>query len=86
MNFVNSDLAADGAESEGVEEAPVADVAGVGGAFPGARLRAAALVEEHDFGAVDNVGLDLCYVEILLNLPNSDDIVVRRPPYLQIKP
>lgn len=70
------DLAANGAESEGVEEAPVADPAGIGGAFARARLRAAALVQEHDFGAVDNVGLDLCYVQILLNLPNSNHIVV----------
>lgn len=80
------DLAANGTESEGIEEAAVADAAGIGGgAFPGARLRAAALIQKHDFRAVDNVGLDASDIQKLLNLPHSDHVVVRRSPYLRIK-
>lgn len=74
------DLAAEGAEAEGVEEAAVADLAGVGDALSGSGLRA--LVEEDDAGAVDDVRLNAADVQDLLQLRNPDHVVVRRPPYL----
>lgn len=75
-----SNLAAKRAEFEGVEEAPVADVAGVGDAFSRPRLRP--LVQENHLGAVDYVRLHRADVQILLYLRHSDNVVVRRPPYL----
>ena len=73
-------LAAERAEAEGVEEAAIAYLAGVGDAFSGAGLRA--LVQEHNLSAVDYVCLNTAYVQVLLNFIHSDHIVVRRPPYL----
>lgn len=70
-------LAANGAESEGIEEATVTDTAGVGDAFARPRLRAAALVQKHYLRTVDNVGLHPCDIQILLNLTYSDYIVIR---------
>lgn len=67
-------LAAKGAESEGVEEAAVADTAGVGDALGWPGLRA--MVEEHYLGAVDNVGLNPCYVQVLLNLTHPYHIMI----------
>lgn len=52
------------------------DGAGVGDSFAGPGLRAAALVEEHYLGAVDNVCLNPCYVQVLLNLTNPYYIMV----------
>lgn len=63
----------------------MADAAGVGGAFSRPRLGAAALVQKHNLGAVDNVGLHTSDIQILLNLTNPDYIVIRRSPYLQFK-
>lgn len=76
----SSQLAAEGAEAEGVGEAAAADLAGVGDALPGPRLRAA--VEEHDLGAVDHVRLHVRYVDQLPHLRHPDHVVVRRPPNL----
>ena len=73
-------LASEGAEAEGVEEAALADVAGVGDALAGPGLRA--LVEEHDARAVDDVGLHAGDVQHLLDLRHADHVVVRGPPYL----
>ncbi|RZR99419.1 hypothetical protein BHM03_00028982 [Ensete ventricosum] len=78
------DLAAEGAEAEGVEQAPVADLAAVGDAL--ARPRLGAFVEEDDAGAVDDVRLHTGEVQHLLDLGNSDHVVVGRPPYLQPTP
>lgn len=49
-------LAAKRAESEGVEEAPLTNFTSVGDTF--ARPRLGPLIQEHNFGAVDNVGLN----------------------------
>ena len=74
-------LAAEGAEAEGVEQAAVADMAGVGDAFAVAQLRPA--VDEHHPRAVDHVRLDPSDVQNLLDLRHADHVVVRRPPDLQ---
>ncbi|CAL9077582.1 unnamed protein product, partial [Musa acuminata var. zebrina] len=77
-------LAAEGAEAEGVHEAPLADLADVGDALAGPLL--GALVEEDDAGAVDNVGLHAGDVQHLLDLRDSDHVVVGRPSYLKPMP
>lgn len=76
----SGDLAAEGAEAEGVDEAPLANLAGVGDALARPGLRP--LVEEDDSGAIDDVGVDTAYIQHLLYLRNSYYIVVRRSPYL----
>lgn len=73
-------LAAERAEAEGIEEAALADFAGVGDAFAGPRLRP--FVQEDDSSAVDNVGLNAGDVQNFLNLWYSYHIVVRRPSNL----
>lgn len=59
-------LAVERAEAEGIEEAALADFAGVGDAFAGPRLRP--FVQEDDSSAVDNVGLNAGDVQNFLNL------------------
>lgn len=78
------DLAANGAECEGVEEAAIADAAGIGGSFSRARLRAAALIQEYNFGAVDNVGLNPGDIQVFLDFPHSNYIMIWWSSYLQI--
>jgi hypothetical protein len=68
-------LAAEGAEAERIEEAALADLAGVGDALAGPRLRA--LVQEHNARAVDDVGLHSRDVQHLLYLRHADHVVVR---------
>lgn len=67
-------LAAERAEAEGVKEAALAYFAGVGDAFSGPRLRT--FVQEHNSGAVDNVGLDSSDVQHFLYLRNPNHIMV----------
>jgi hypothetical protein len=67
-------LATERAEAEGVKEAALTDLTGVGDAFAGPRLRA--LVQEHDPGTVYNVGLDACNVQNFLNLRDPYHIMV----------
>lgn len=67
-------LAAERAEAEGVKEAALAYFAGVGDAFSGPRLRT--FVQEHNSGAVDNVGLDSTDVQHFLYLRNPNHIMV----------
>lgn len=76
-------LATKGAESEGIEKAPIAYLASVGDAFSRSGLRP--LIQENHFSAVDYVGLNRSNIQILLNFSNSDNIVVRRPPYLRFE-
>lgn len=80
MSKQKRNLASEGAEAEGVREAPAADLAGVGDALAGPGLRAA--VEEHDLGAVDHVRLHVGDVDQLPHLRHPDHVVVRRPTYL----
>lgn len=51
-----NNLATEGAESEGIKEAALADFTGVGDTFAGPWLWP--FVKEHDLRAVDNVGLN----------------------------
>ncbi|KAK3020314.1 hypothetical protein RJ639_046526 [Escallonia herrerae] len=69
-------LTAERAEREGIEEAALADMAGVGDTFTRPGLRA--LIEEDNLGTVDDIGLNPCYVQIiLLYLGHPYHIVVR---------
>lgn len=74
------ELAAHGAEPEGVLEASATDLTGVGHSLPKPQLRP--LVEEHDPRTVDDVCLNFRDVDVFLNLAHSHHIVVGRPPYL----
>lgn len=67
-------LATEGAEFEGVEEASLADFTGIGDTFARPRLRP--LVQEDHSGAVDNVGLDSTDVQNFLNLRDPYHIMV----------
>lgn len=74
------DLAAEGAESEGVGEAAVAYLAGEGDAFTGAGLRP--FVQEHNLGAVDHIRLNAADVDVPLDFANPHHIMIRRSPNL----
>lgn len=76
-------LAAKGTEAEWIEEATLADLAGVGDSFSRPRLRA--FIQEDDSCAVDNVGLDTGDVQHFLNLRNPDHIMVWWSPYLSMQ-
>ena len=80
IRVLRLNLAAEGAEGEGIEEAAFADLASVGHSLPRPRLRA--FVQEHDSGAVDDVGLNAGDVEKFLNLGNPNHVVVGGPPNL----
>lgn len=70
-----SQLAANGTEPEGIQEAAAADLTGVGDAL--SRPRLWPLVEEDDFGAVDDVSLDVRNVYKFRHLRHPDHIVIR---------
>lgn len=76
----SNNLATKRAEPEGIEEAALANLAGVGDAFSGPGLWS--FIEEDDLCTVDNVGLNRGDVQVLLNLRDPYHIMVRRPPYL----
>lgn len=69
-----SKLATQGAEPEGIQEAPAANLAGVSHPLPGPRLRP--LVQEDDLGAVYNVRLDAGDVDKLRHLRHPDHVMV----------
>lgn len=72
---MDSNLAAKRAEAEGVEEAAIADLAGVGDALARPRLRP--FVQENNLSAVDYVCLNRAYVQELLNFIHPYYIMVR---------
>lgn len=73
-----NNLAAEGAEAEGVEEGAGADLARVGGGGGlGAATRLGPLVEEEHARAVDHVSLHPGDVQNLLDLRHPHHIVVR---------
>lgn len=75
-------LAAKRAEAEAIiNEATIANLAGIGYAFPGPRLRP--LVQEDDFSTINHICLDPGYIKILLYLIHPYNIMIRRSPYLQ---
>lgn len=74
-------LATEWAETEGIKEASLTDMAGIGDTFSRPRLRP--LVQEHNFGTVYYICLDSCNVQIFLNLRHPYYIMIWWPPYLQ---
>lgn len=76
----SSQLATERAEAECVKEAPVAYFAGIGNALAWPRLRP--FIEKNNPGAVYNVSLHAADVEHFLNLWNTNNVMVRRPSYL----
>jgi hypothetical protein len=68
-------LASKRAEAERIKEAALTDMASVGNTFTRPRLRP--LIQEHNFCTVDDVGLDLCYVQVFLNFRHPNHIMVR---------
>ena len=74
-------LAAKRTEAEAIiNEATIANFAGIGNAFPWPRLRP--LVQKNHFSTIDHICLDTWYVKILLYLIHSYNIMIRRSPYL----
>jgi hypothetical protein len=74
-------LAAKRAEAEAIiNEATIANLAGIGHSFPRPRLRP--LIQEDDFSTIDHIGLDPTYIKILLYLIHPYNIMIRRSPYL----
>lgn len=67
-------LAAKGAESEGIKEAALANKTSICDAFTRPGLRS--FVQEDNSCAVYDVGLNSCYIQVLLNLRDPDHIVV----------
>lgn len=72
----SSQLAAKGTEAERIRETAAANLAGVDNAFSRPRLRP--LVQKHDFGAVDNVGLNAGNIYKFGDFRYPDHVVVRR--------
>jgi len=62
------------AEAEGIKEAAVTDLAGIGDPF--SRPWLGPFIQEHNLGTVDNVSLDACYVQKFLNLRHPYHIMV----------
>lgn len=72
--YIEIYLATKGAKSEGVKEAALTNLASVGDSFSRPGLRP--LIQEHNSGTVDNVGLDSGNVKKFLNLRNPNHIMV----------
>lgn len=75
-----NNLATERTEAEAIKETTLTDLTGISNAL--SRPGLWPFIQEHNFSAVDNVGLNRRNVQILLNLIHSDHIMVRRPPYL----
>ncbi len=74
-------LTTKGTEAEGVQQAALTRLAGIGNSFGRSGLRP--FIQKHHARAVDDVSLDACDIQHLLNLRDSDHIVVRRTSNLQ---
>ncbi len=74
-------LTTKGTEAEGVQQAALTRLAGIGNSFGRPGLRP--FIQKHHARAVDDVSLDACDIQHLLNLRDSDHIVVRRTSNLQ---
>lgn len=77
-------LATKWAETEGIKEATLTDLAGIGDTFTRPRLRP--LIQEHNSGTIYYVCLHACNVQVFLNLRHPYHIMIWWPPYLQTKP
>jgi len=62
------------AEAEGIKEAAVTDLAGIGDTF--SRPWLGPFIQEHNLGTVNNVSLDGCYVQKFLYLRYPYHIMV----------
>jgi hypothetical protein len=69
-------LTTKGTEAEGVQQAALTRLAGIGNSFGRPGLRP--FIQKHHARAVDDVSLDACDIQHLLNLRDSNHIVVRR--------
>jgi hypothetical protein len=76
MPLYSSQLTTKGTEAERVQQAALTRLAGVGDAFGRSWLRP--FIQKHYARAVDDVSLHACDVQHLLDLGNSDHIVVGR--------
>jgi hypothetical protein len=74
-------LTTKGTEAEGVQQAALTRLAGIGNSFGRPGLRP--FIQKHHARAVDDVSLDACDIQHLLNLRDSNHIVVRRTSNLQ---
>jgi len=71
---MNEYLTTKRAEAEGIKEAAITDLAGIGDPFSGPWLRP--LIQEHNLGTVDNVSLNACDVQKFLYLRHPYHIMV----------
>jgi hypothetical protein len=76
MPLYSIKLTTKGTEAEGVQQAALTRLAGIGNSFGRPGLRP--FIQKHHARAVDDVSLDACDIQHLLNLRDSDHIVVRR--------
>jgi hypothetical protein len=74
-------LTTKGTEAEGVQHAALIRLEGIGNSF--GRLRLWPFIQKHNTRAIDDVSLDACDIQHLLNLRDSNHIVVRRTSNLQ---
>ncbi len=74
-------LTTKGTEAEGVQQVALTRLAGIGNSFGRPGLRP--FIQKHHARAVDDVSLDACDIQHLLNLRDSNHIVVRRTSNLQ---
>jgi hypothetical protein len=76
MPLYSIKLTTKGTEAEGVQQAALTRLAGIGNSFGRPGLRP--FIQKHHARAVDDVSLDACDIQHLLNLRDSNHIVVRR--------
>jgi hypothetical protein len=81
MPLYSIKLTTKGTEAEGVQQAALTRLAGIGNSFGRPGLRP--FIQKHHARAVDDVSLDACDIQHLLNLRDSNHIVVRRTSNLQ---
>jgi hypothetical protein len=74
-------LTTKGIEAEGVQQAALTRFAGIGNSFGRPGLRP--FIQKHHAHAVDDVNMDAYDIQHLLNLRDSNHIVVRRTSNLQ---
>ncbi len=74
-------LTTKGTEAEGVQQAALTRLACISNSFGRPGLRP--FIQKHHARAVDDVSLDACDIQHLLNLRDSNHIVVRRTSNLQ---
>ncbi len=74
-------LTTKGTEAEGVQQAALTRLAGIGNSFGRPGLQP--FIQKHHARVVDDASMDACDIQHLLNLRDSNHIVVRRTSNLQ---